>query len=41
MLLSASPARSRAADGLLLVAFDDVGKVVADCAPGEHIVTAA
>lgn len=30
-----------AADGLLLVAFDDAGHAVADCAPGERIVTAA
>jgi hypothetical protein len=28
-------------DGLLLVAFDDAGNAVADCAPGERIVTAA
>lgn len=37
-LAAASP---DAADGLLLVAFDDAGKPVADCAPGERIVTAA
>ncbi len=32
---------AEASDGLLLVAFDDAGKVVADCAPGERPVTAA
>jgi hypothetical protein len=30
-----------ARDALLLVAFDDAGNVIADCAPGERIVTAA
>lgn len=30
-----------ARDGLLLVAFDDAGNTVADCAPGERIVFAA
>jgi hypothetical protein len=35
---AASP---EARDGLLLVAFDDAGNVIADCAPGEPIVTAA
>lgn len=30
-----------AADDLLLVAFDDAGNAVADCAPGERIVSAA
>lgn len=34
-------ASGAAADGLLLVAFDDAGNAVADCAPGERIVTAA
>jgi hypothetical protein len=28
-------------DGLLLVAFDDAGDIVADCIPGGRIVTAA
>jgi hypothetical protein len=28
-------------DGLLLVAFDAAGNAVADCAPGERLVTAA
>ena len=30
-----------ARDTLLLVAFDDAGNAIADCAPGERIVTAA
>jgi hypothetical protein len=34
-------ASDEARDGLLLVAFDDTGNVIADCAPGERIVTAA
>lgn len=28
-------------DALLLVAFDDAGHVIADCAPGERMVNAA
>jgi hypothetical protein len=27
--------------GLLLVAFDDAGNVIGDCAPGERLVAAA
>jgi hypothetical protein len=30
-----------ARDGLLLVAFDDAGNVVGDCAPGERLASAA
>ena len=37
--LAAASAEAR--DGLLLVAFDDAGNVIADCAPGERIVIAA
>jgi len=37
-LAAASP---EACDGLLLVAFDDAGNVIAECAPGEPVVTAA
>lgn len=37
-LADASP---EARDALLLVAFDEAGNVIADCAPGERIVTAA
>lgn len=33
--------RQDAADGLLLVAFDDAGSAIADCVPGERIVSAA
>ena len=32
---------AEARDGLLLVAFDADGNAVADCAPGERIITAA
>lgn len=35
-LAVASP---EARDGLIVVAFDDAGNVVADCAPGERIAT--
>jgi hypothetical protein len=34
-------ASAEARGGLLLVAFDDTGDVIADCAPGEGILTAA
>lgn len=35
------PLSPEACDGLLLVAFDDGGNVIAECAPGEPVVTAA
>jgi hypothetical protein len=40
-LESLAAASADARDGLLLVAFDDAGNVIADCARGERIVTAA